>query len=613
MLRIPFFKNIIFVATILVCLLFYNFYGKKSYTFYGDALGYYLYLPSTFIYHNLQSIEQLPTDKQIDQSVIHYTQSIPNLNPKSPTGYYVNQYTYGVALMELPFFAIAHFYEKVNHLEANGYSSNYMWLIKLSSLFYALMGLILTYKILLFFTDSFHALLSTSLILLASNLFWFSLYQAGMSHIPLFFLYACLIYTSIKVHQTPRLLYFIVLGFCVGLITVIRPTDILCMIIPLLYNIYNKETFNHKIAFIRTHALKILWAACCFIAVMIPQCLYWKLTTGSFLYYSYGTQTFNWLHPQVFKGLFSASNGWLIYSPLFFLSVIGIIYWRQFKSLALVYCTLFPIYIYVIYCWFCYNYINGFGSRPMIHLYALLAVVLAVFLQNVFKSKRIYQLLTGIFLLMCVSVNIAQSMQQARGDLYSEESHFLFNFNTLFKSNLTYNDLVLLDVDEKQPNQELRYVNTLGSIQFADSINLVQDSLKVKYVEIGQNEFPSIIIKTSYKKSLVKDAKYFKCNGYFKNTKDFYDWYQNHLLVFSIQRNQQVLLWKAIKINNKIGIDSNSHDIHLMKYRKDKWGYTPFYIRIPDNIAENDEIQLSIWNIGHHDLLVHAMSLEVYK
>ncbi|MBK6328997.1 MAG: hypothetical protein IPF62_00245 [Bacteroidetes bacterium] len=95
--------------------MFYNFYGKKSYTFYGDALGYYLYLPSTFIYHNLQSIEQLPTDKQIDQSVIHYTQSIPNLNPKSPKGYYVNQYTYGVALMELPFFAIAHFYEKVNH------------------------------------------------------------------------------------------------------------------------------------------------------------------------------------------------------------------------------------------------------------------------------------------------------------------------------------------------------------------------------------------------------------------------------------------------------------------------------------------------------------------
>ena len=66
-------------------------------------------------------------------------------------------------------------------------------------------------------------------------------------------------------------------------------------------------------------------------------------------------------------------------------------------------------------------------------------------------------------------------------------------------------------------------------------------------------------------------------------------------------------------INKKIGIDSNSHDIHLMKYRKDTWGYTPFYIRIPDNIAENDEIQLSIWNIGHHDLLVHAMSLEVYK
>lgn len=88
-----------------------------------------------------------------------------------------------------------------------------MWLIKLSSLFYALMGLILTYKILLFFTDSFHALLSTSLILLASNLFWFSLYQVGMSHVPLFFLYACLIYTTIKVHQTPRFAVLYCIGF----------------------------------------------------------------------------------------------------------------------------------------------------------------------------------------------------------------------------------------------------------------------------------------------------------------------------------------------------------------------------------------------------------------
>lgn len=35
------------------------------------------------------------------------------------------------------------------------------------------------------------------------------------------------------------------------------------------------------------------------------------------------------------------------------------------------------------------------------------------------------------------------------------------------------------------------------------------------------------------------------------------------IYLFFDQRNQKGLLWKAIKINNKIGIDSNSHDIHF--------------------------------------------------
>ena len=111
MRKIISFQSSLLIVAIVVSISFYAKYGHKSYPFYGDSLGYYLYLPSTLIHHNLKNIESLPTDKGIDPSIFFYSSNIPNLNPKSPTGFYVNQYWYGVALMELPFFAVAHTYE----------------------------------------------------------------------------------------------------------------------------------------------------------------------------------------------------------------------------------------------------------------------------------------------------------------------------------------------------------------------------------------------------------------------------------------------------------------------------------------------------------------------
>jgi hypothetical protein len=97
-------------------------------------------------------------------------------DPNDTTKYIINQYTYGVALMEAPFFAVAHMYEL-----ANGYTGAYEWLIKLSSLVYTLLRLMLVYATLRRFFDETPALAATMLLFVGTNLFWFTIQQTGMS------------------------------------------------------------------------------------------------------------------------------------------------------------------------------------------------------------------------------------------------------------------------------------------------------------------------------------------------------------------------------------------------------------------------------------------------
>ena len=125
------------VIAVLVSGWFFWFHGKDKAVFYGDALGYYAYLPSTFIYHNHTDIRALPDNRDLDPYIISTFHNWDQGNKPTPKGYVLNQYTYGVALMECPFFFAAHAWEKLNGKKANGYSGSYVNAIKVSAFFFA--------------------------------------------------------------------------------------------------------------------------------------------------------------------------------------------------------------------------------------------------------------------------------------------------------------------------------------------------------------------------------------------------------------------------------------------------------------------------------------------
>jgi len=573
---------------------------SRSTSFYGDALGYYMYLPATFIYHNLETIDELPKDKGIDDGVLWYAKHVRD--QPTPTGKALDQYTYGVALMESPFFFAAHAYAKTTGAAASGYSKTYDYLVKFSSFFYALLGLILVYKILKRYFTNTLALSGVAIIFLGTNLFWFSIYQAGMSHVPLFFLYSLLLYLVIKVHDHPKTFLFVSIGLVCGIITLIRPTDILCALIPLLYNVYNKATISKKVLFLRQNILNICTFTIAAILPIAPQLIYWKAITGSYFYYSYGSQGFNWLHPKIIEGLFYFSNGWFPYSPVMIFSVLGLLLYGSFKKWALSIWVILPLYIYIIYSWYCYNYINGLGSRPMIHLYPLLALPLTAFIQFISKQRLFIKTSLAIICLFFIALNISYSMQESKGILVSPVSNIKYNMQMAFRMHLRYNDLVVKDIWAWQPDaNSVTKLSTLACKNYSDSI------------PGGNNPFHTAdsiheVLSIPYNKETFKNAKWFKCSGRFMYRQA--PGYYRHLLVLSSGNK----LWRGCTIENKIGDwKTSGEDIRLDHFETNKWGYMYYYVKIPKTLHDGDTVKLSILNPDKLDLYMDDVCLELYR
>jgi hypothetical protein len=299
----------------------------------GDAWGYYIYLPSAFVSGDLTTLEYIAEVRKgfspwsIDTSLNHL--GVPELYI-APNGNPVIKYTSGVALMLSPFFILAHGIAWLSHYDADGFNPVYWLSMYFGVIVWVLLGMAVLYKTMVRYVRPGIALATLALIAIGSNLYYFLVYNSPMSHAPLFALYALLIWLTDRFYRQPRWTDAFGIGVLCGLITMIRPVELICVFIPLLWTI---KGLKDRWQFILRQYRYYLLAGVGFVLSLIPQLLYWKLTTGSWLYYSYGEEGFNFLNPRVWKGLTGFMNGWLVYTPLFLLSLPGLWYlYRQHRG-----------------------------------------------------------------------------------------------------------------------------------------------------------------------------------------------------------------------------------------------------------------------------------------
>lgn len=274
--------------------------AKTEATISWDVSGYYFYLPALFIYKDLRKVEFR------DSIVQQYEMSSGGYQAYDhESGNRVMKYSAGMALQYLPFFAIAHSVATFSGYPADGFSRPYQMAISFGSLLMAFLGLFYLRKSLLrYFSDTATAL-TLVLIVAATNYLNYSAIDNAMTHNWLFSLYALLIWQSIRFYERPASWRAWCIGATVGLMALTRPTEIIAVLIPLLWGLEGSKPLPERLQFFLSNrrGLKFLLLAGLGVAILGSiQLIYWKYVVGEWLVYSYQDQGFSWLLPHLWQG-----------------------------------------------------------------------------------------------------------------------------------------------------------------------------------------------------------------------------------------------------------------------------------------------------------------------
>lgn len=404
----------IFIWIILLAQLFTinmtQIYKNEKRVIYWDVLEYYSYLPATFIYGDVKL--GFINDTSVDWQNKFWPRQAPNNNR-------VFKMTMGMSIMYSPFFFAVHGIAKLFHLQADGYSIPYRLALLFSCLFYLTLAFFILRKLLLrWFTDVVTALTIVG-IGMGTNLFYYSTLEALMSHAYNFSLFVFFIYFTISWYEKQRIRTTIFLGLIGGLIVLIRPTNILIWIFFLFLNVTKPSDLALRGRFLLKQYAKLLIIAGSFVLVLLPQLIYWKTVTGSWIYYSYDNEGFFFKNPRIIEGLFSYRKGWLLYTPIMTFALIGIPFlYYKVKGFFVPVLIFTVINLYIIFSWWTWWYGGGFGQRAMIDSYALLAFPLAAFI-SLFWKRRLYLKIISVFIVaLFVFHNIFQTSQYYYGAIH---------------------------------------------------------------------------------------------------------------------------------------------------------------------------------------------------
>ncbi len=438
-----------------------------------DVFGYYIALPAKFVYHDLQLKDTAWINHVFNQ--YHPSSTLYQLNAAPHNGHYM-RYPIGPAVLSLPFFLIAHLYVLSGHTyAADGFSLPYQFAYCMAALFYTLVGLYFARKFLLrFFSDKLTAILII-LIVLATNYLELTTVKNTLPHNYEFTLYAILLYYTEVWHKTPRRKYAIFIGLILGLITIVRANELIAVIIPALWGVYNKESLNNKLALLKQRkgdVWAIVWAGLIGIS---PQIIYWSYAAGGPIQNSYKDPGvgFEFLSPFTWKFLFGFRKGWFIYTPIMFFACIGFVnLYKKNRPLFWPFLVYSLVNLYLVSSWSCYWYAAGsFSARTQMSSYLFLALPLGYFLQWLGKNRMGY-VLAVLLCLATISLNLFQHVQAYRGVLDGDRMTMEYYFRTFGKLSATDDDRKLLSVEraftigENMPGENNFYKTNIGNFDF---------------------------------------------------------------------------------------------------------------------------------------------------
>jgi len=583
-----------------------------------DVFGYYMYLPLKYKYDDL-AIQDFSI---ITDTLNRYHNSETFYQAlKWENGNWIMRYPIGLSVLFFPFYVLADFIAPYTSYPADGFSRPYQLSILYGSLFYALIGLYFMKKVLVRFFDDKVAAFTLICIGLGTNYFFHvSIHgQGAMSHNFVFVLYTIIIFLTVKWHEAYKLKYIFFLGLTVGLIALCRPTEIISVLIPLLYGVYNKQTFIDKVKMLYMHKLQIVLFSILVVAVGFIQFGYWYSMSGEFIINPYGAgnpgEGLELLQPHIPEVLFSFRKGWFIYTPLMIFTVSG--FWHMYKHNKTLFTPVFIYFVlnlYIVSSWSCWWYGACFGVRSLVPSYAALCLPLGYFVYYAFSSK--IKLAYVTFMILCIALNLFQSWQMSVGIMDSTNVSRAYYFSTFLQITPPtaeqtklllkgkFNDGIEIFTKEDSLTHSLNYALFNNFETQRENINLkyltdtIKHSGKYCLATNPENPFtPAIEIA-------IEDF-----------TKKSYTWAKATCWIYSKYPAGELSAGLVIELKHKgFTFKYKSSSITPYNFKPNVWNKVVFYLLTPDDLrSKRDLVRTFFWNNGNKEILVDDLTLESYE
>lgn len=606
---------LLFVAFAFILIGFYSKNNWHSSRHGGDGLGYYVYLPSVIIHKDLGDF------KKTSQALKKYVPDLPDLSADiygfrpTPTGKLADKYPVGVAILQSPFFLAGHLYTKQTQMyEADGFSRPYQVMCFFSTMFYVVIGLWFLQKTLVQYYSPSVSAITIILIGLGTNLLFFTSIFSAMSHGYQFFAVSMLIYFTNELYKLPNKLNGLLMGMSLGLIAIIRTQDLILGLIPLLWGVNSIQTIKLRGQFIFNHLKIFIFSILAFILTISVQLIYYKYISGQWLYFSYVGETFNWAHPQIINGLFDARNGWFLYTPLMLPVIISLVLKTKNREvwilpLGLIFC----IHVYISYSWWCWYYIAGMGSRPMVDIYPILAFALAGLISWILTKPTFIRIPAMVVLFFLGSQNLRFSYQQFHGHIFSETNNKAYYQSMFLKVKPIKEDIVAFNTNDIQPDiSNLKLVDTLYQTDFEE----IKENVDSMVVHSGKTSFNMENQDVNITMMDLKDFKLEK-GDWLKVSLDAHIdkegfWFVNlpkFVLEFK-KEESSISIWKQSSPTALINNETNSI---WFTGRPKKWERITYFTKVPFTPHQNSTVRILGFNPSKIKWNIDNLLIEHYK
>lgn len=597
-------KNLSYLTLILLWIILsvYRISNVSEKEISWDVLGYYLPLPATFIYDdpllkNIDWVQKINDEKQL-AGTLYMISSNDNGEPM----YF---FLFGMALLYSPFFLFGHISAYILGFPPDGFSIPYQYALVIGATIYTIVGLIYFRKILLnYFSEKISTIIILTTVFSTNYIHHLSLKDLETVNV-LFMLITIVIWYTIQWHKNPKLKYLIAIGSSITAMAIVKPSEVIVLSIPLLWNVSSANSLREKISLIIKNKKQFFIVIGICIIIASPQIIYWLIKTGKILYDTYknpgvGLDLFS---PHIIESLFSYRKGWLLYTPVMIFYLWGLFFtYKKNKIIFFSIIVYFLTTFYIITSWTEWWYGAAFSNRPLIVSYPLLAIGYGYFLVQLQNRKIWSKLFFTIVLILLTFLNQFQWWQLRNYILDPYRTTKDYYWATFLKTTVTEEDRKLLSI-----YRDFSGLMTFNQKESYHSVFVKEENFEENNTAInssGENSFKitdettyALSNKFSYKELTKKDHLWVVISFKVRYPEGFNDTWP--CLVVAMDRKGDNYGYFAPEIKPD-SLNSN-------------WASFKFEYLTPEIRNTNDLLKCYIWKRGQKGFDVDNFRIEVFE